>query len=221
MSVESLDVSLLEIIGYANVLPQSALPSIVAPVFRRKENPDSILVPPYSFIGGQFLCKATEITPYEFDSLEGRSELTRLQPPIQAQIQHELWVDLYGRYHYQPRPQTRRNLDRIAQEELEKAETAFLNRQFEVAERRSSIVLLADENNIMAMAIKLAIAKTNRDHSSFETLLELVPLNTRHAMKLSVEDLCERLVDASASKLPRAQSPMFKVATIPSVACAL
>ncbi len=221
MSVEPLDVSLLEIIGYANVLTESALPSIVAPVFRRKDNPDSILVPPYSFSNGRHLCDATEITPYEFDSLEGRTELTRLQPPIQAQIRHELWVDLDGQYHYQTRLQTRRNLDRIAQEELAKAETAFLRRHFGVAERLSSIVLLADENNTMAMAIKLAIAKTNKDQSSFDTLLELVPTHTRHAMNLSVEDLCEQLADTSAYKLPRAQSPMFNVATIPSVACAL
>ena len=52
----------LGLIGYANVLPASALPSIVPPVFQRKDNPDSILVPPYSFNNGRYLCAATEIS---------------------------------------------------------------------------------------------------------------------------------------------------------------
>lgn len=219
MSVEPLDVSSLEIIGYANVLPQSALPSIVAPVFRRKDNHDSVLVPPYSFSNGRYLCDATEITQSEFESLENRSELTKLASPIPAQKQHELWVDLDGQYHYQTRLETKRRLERIAAIELEKALTAFLNREFEKSELYSSTVLLADENNTEALAIKIAIAKVNQDYSSMDTLRDLVPVPTLRSIDLRVDDLCGRINDTLANNYQKPHSSMHMMATIKSNPC--
>ncbi len=219
MPVEPLDVSSLEIIGYANVLPQSALPSIVAPVFRRKDNYYSVLVPPYSFSNGRYLCDATEISLSEFESLENRSELTKLNASIPAQKQHELWVDLDGQYRYQTRLETKRHLERIAEIELEKALTAFLNRDFAKSELHSSTVLLADENNTEALAIKIAIAKVNQDHSSVDTLRDLVPVPTLRSIDLRVDDLCGRIIDTLANNYRKLQSPMYAMATIKSNPC--
>ena len=135
MSVEPLDVSSLQIIGYANVLPASALPSIVPPVFQRKDNPDSILVPPYSFNNGRYLCDATEISASEFESLQSRFEVTPFSTPIDAQKDHELWVDQQGLPQYQSRRETKRLMNLIAKQELTKASTAFGNRELDDAEK--------------------------------------------------------------------------------------
>lgn len=192
MSVEPLDVSSLQIIGYANVLPASALPSIVPPVFQRKDNPDSILVPPYSFNNGRYLCDATEISASEFESLQSRFEVTPFSIPIDAQRDHELWVDQQGRHQYQTRLETRRRMNQISAQELAKASTAFRNGQLDDAERHTSVALLADEQNFEALAIKIAIAQVKRDRASQDTLLELVPQYSLRAINSLVDELCRQ-----------------------------
>ena len=213
MSVEPLDVSSLQIIGYANVLPDSALPSIVPPVFQRKDNLDSILVPPYSFNNGRYLCDATEISASEFESLQSRFEVTPFSTPIDAQKDHELWVDQEGP-HYQSRLETKRRLNQIAEEALAKASTAFGNRELDDAEKHTSVVLLADEQNLEALAIKIAIAMVKCDRASEDTLLELVPQHSLRAINLLVDKLCRQ--HAAVSKPSQLRSPWHNATRHPS-----
>jgi hypothetical protein len=42
----------LDVIGYADTLPQELLPRLVAPVFRRRSNPKQIVLPPFKFYEG-------------------------------------------------------------------------------------------------------------------------------------------------------------------------
>src|SRR5712672_1038424 len=58
----------LEIVGYADVLKPSMLPSVVPPVFRVTAEAGRALAPPYSFSGG-FLYDATEVSHAELEEL--------------------------------------------------------------------------------------------------------------------------------------------------------
>ena len=58
----------LEIVGYADVLDETMLPSVVPPVFRIKAEPQRAFLPPYSLNAG-FLCNATEVPPVSYTHL--------------------------------------------------------------------------------------------------------------------------------------------------------
>lgn len=178
MVAPPLDVSLLQIVGYADVLPENARPSIVAPVFCKKDSPDSILVPPYSFSNGRYLCDATEISVAELKALEHRQEVTLFESPFDAQREYELWVDQHGNTQYHSRRDARRQLQAIAADELKLAEINFTDGLLDDAERHSSVSLLADPTNTDAWAIKLAIADVIADSDSSELLRELIPQNS-------------------------------------------
>jgi len=195
MQEPPLDVSSLEIVGYSDVLSSGALPSIVPPIFRRKGAVDSVLVAPYSF-NGRYLCDATEISVEELESLEHRREVTMLPAPIDARKGYELWVNPQGLPQYQTRSEARHQLDLIASQELKKASTAFADSQLDEAERHSSVALLADEHNLEAMAIKIAIATVSNDSTSAEILRELVAQNSLNAISARITELCNQYYKA-------------------------
>jgi hypothetical protein len=217
MVAPPLDVSLLQIVGYADVLPESARPSIVAPVFCKKDNPDSILVPPYSFSNGRYLCDATEISVAELKSLAHRLEVTLFTEPLAAQRDHELWVDQKGEPQYQSRREARTQLNQIALDAQREAATVFEHGQLEDAERSSNVALLADPKNIDAWAVKMAIADVKADLESQDLLLELIPENSRQTIRARVADLCRKYLASTAApaKIP-VYSPMYCVATVRS-----
>ncbi len=203
--------------GYSDVLSSQVLPSIVPPIFRAKDAVDVVLVPPYAF-NGRYLCDATEISAAELKSLEHRQEVTMLPAPIAALKGYELWVDCDGQLRYQLRSEVRRQLDQISTQALAEARRAFAESQFAEAERYSSVALLASEQNLEAMAIKIAIAKIKRDANDEEILLELVAFDSKAAISALVEKLYN--VYHQPSRVPHANvhSPMRGVATIRSYA---
>ena len=74
-----LNVNELDIVGYANVLKENMLPTVVPPVFRLKADPQRAFVPPYSFNAG-FLCDATEVPQSELLELrDARASRRALQ----------------------------------------------------------------------------------------------------------------------------------------------
>jgi len=139
----------------------------------------------------------------ELRSLEHRHEVTVFGfPPMDAQHGHELWVDLNGTPHYRNRQQVRKQLEEIAVRELVEAKAAFDRRQWAQAEQHSSVSLLADEHNLEAMAIKIAIAGVENDSSARELLFELVPAHSRSA----VASLARELLNPFETPVRRAPS---------------
>lgn len=198
MAVPPLDVSSLEIIGYADVLTEDLRPAVVPPVFRRRDAPFSILVPPYTFNNGRYVCDATEISPAELDTLESRREVTRLPSVFAAARDHELWIGRTGDVHYEPRREARRHLEAIAKEAIEKARRAFVSRIFDEAERESSIAILADHRSLDALAIKIAVATARGNDSEKRVLLGLAQPGAQSALRLLVDNLSPSLVPRKA-----------------------
>ena len=198
-----IDLSELEIIGYANVLAENTRPSIVPPIFQSKANPESIFVPPYTFRNGR-LCDATEISPSELASLAHRREVTAFDAPRSAEKDYELWVDLEGQHHYETRRNARRALDAIAKESLAKALHELRYSQLESADRHSSVALLAAPKNMEALAIKIAIAEIKGSLDRKALLRESIRSFDLPSIEARVSDLCGEYCAAGGTKTPKA-----------------
>lgn len=202
-------IDVLEIVGFANVLLDTMLPSIVPPIFRLKGNNEELYVPPYMFNAGH-LCNATVISHSELMALQSAQEVTLFDTkPFAAGRDFELWLDLERKPHYKPRGLAHEALLVLAKKYIQKAEEALENGNMTDAERFSSIALCADDRLIKPLAIKAAICRINGD-SSGEKLMA----------KLSAPRLCEddfrRLVDPYYSKTPSNRTDGDKAYKTPS-----
>ena len=105
----------LQIVGYANVLRDDMLPSIVAPIFKTKDGPLLFILPPLTTYGGVVVGIETRDQKMVWNDQNTRIE------EIEPLIDHELWIDTDRKVHYEPIPVARLNLDKIGDEALEKA----------------------------------------------------------------------------------------------------
>lgn len=186
----------LEIMGYAEVLKETMLPSVVPPVFRLKTDPGRALLPLYSFSGG-YLCNATEVAPPELEALRDAREITLFDDPFPAQPGHELWVDQQFAWHYEPRDQINKTLGRIATDSIREAEAALKAGKLEQAERLCGVAISADDTRVEPLAIKAAIRRMQRNTTGESLMAEL-------ATPVLEERLFTLLVDAYC---PAAQEP--------------
>ena len=130
----------LEIVGYADVLDETVLPSVVPPVFRFKANPDRIFLPPYSFNAG-YLCNATEVPAAELEELRDAEEVTLFEGVLPARNEFELWVDQSYWHHYQPFDEVRRELGGIADDAIDQAAAALREGDLARADRLAGVAI--------------------------------------------------------------------------------
>ena len=188
----------LEIVGYANVLLDSMLPSIVPPVFRLKGNPDEVFVPPYVFNAG-YLCNATALSGSELKALEQNQEITPFDgEPVAAQRDFELWLDQARHLHYEPRTQAHATLLALAKDHIQKAEQALKDGKTADAERLSGVASCADDRLVEPLAIKAALRRLRKDTTG-EGLM------TKLAASKMTEAVFRRLVDFYCSALAPAR----------------
>src|SRR5205085_2047165 len=109
----------LDVIGYADVLPDGKGPAVVPPVFQVRTELDRCYVPPFR-IAGNWLIDAKCISSTEVENLHKNEDITLpkgLKRP--AGSEHQLWVDENGVLHYDPAANAKRELQRIYHEHLE------------------------------------------------------------------------------------------------------
>jgi hypothetical protein len=205
----------LEIVGYANVLDRSVLPSIVPPVFRLKADTSRAFLPPYSFNAG-YLCNATEVAGPELDQLLDSEEITLFEGVLPARNGFELWVDQSYECHYQPFDEVRQQLGRIAREAIEQAAAALREGDLPRAERLAGVAISADDRRVEPLAIKAAIRRTQGTTQGERLMAEL-------AAPVLEEGLFGRLVDQYCASQPRStpaalpvgsRRPMHGMATL-------
>ncbi|UCD57676.1 MAG: hypothetical protein JSV16_00790 [Candidatus Hydrogenedentota bacterium] len=148
----------LEIIGYADALPEEALPRIVTPVFRRKKHHDRILLPPFRLdancaYGGDWDGMS------RWQSLIKTGNMTELIQIIPAQSDHQLWIDQDNEPRYERRSTAHKNLDTISKERVGEAQEALSQNDLDTAERLATTAFNADDRNIDALVVKAAVRK--------------------------------------------------------------
>lgn len=209
------DVNELEIVGYAEVLKESMLPSIVPPVFRLKTGLRSALLPPYFFNAG-LLCNATEVPWPEVEALKEAGEITLFDEPIPAQPGCELWVDQSQDWHYEPRGQVDKTLDEIAIASIENAEAALRAGNLGEAERLSGVAISANDRRVEPLAIKAAIRRVQRSTSGEALMAELAApaLEGRPFGVLVTDYYLSIQMPAQESAHPQSRRSMQGVATV-------
>ena len=206
----------LEIVGYADVLKETMLPSVVPPVFRLKADAQRTLLPPYFFNAG-FLYNATEIPRSELEELGGSREITLFDDSFPAHAGFELWIDQSFKWHYQPLDEAKQELRRIADRAIQIAEGALRKGDLRQAERLSGVAISADDRRVEPLAIKAAIRRIQKNKTGERLMAELAaPVLDERSFNLLVDHYCAtRQQPASAapdSSPPR--RPMSNVACI-------
>jgi hypothetical protein len=180
----------LEIVGYANVLKEGMLPSVVPPVFRLKADARRAFLPPYSFNAG-FLCNATEVPQSELEELRDSREITLFDVAFPARAGFELWVDHSFQRHYEPLDEAKQILRGIAHEAIENAEDALRKGDRRQAERLSGIAISADDRRVEPLAIKAAIRRMQGNEAGERLMAELAaPFLEERLFTLLVGEYC-------------------------------
>lgn len=205
----------LEIVGYAEVLKETMLPSVVPPVFRLKTDPRRSLLPPYSFNGG-FVCNAAEVAPRELEALRDAREITLFDDPFPAQPGYELWVDQSFQCHYELRDQAEASLGRIATASIGQAEAALKEGNREEAERLAGVAISADDRRVEPLAIKAAIRRLQGNAAGESLMAELAAPVLEERLFSSLVDGYYRAVGRVAQDVPvrRLHSPMWRMAAL-------
>jgi len=213
----------LEVVGYATVLLDTMLPSVVPPVFRLKGKPDEAFVPPFLLNEG-YLWNATALSASELAALQRKGEITLFPgEPFPARHDFELWVDQDRKLHYEPRAEAQAALLAIAKDHIQKAEQALKEGRAEDAERFSGIALCADDRLIEPLAIKAALRRARDDATGEELMAKLAaPRVTKGAFRRMVDGYCSPSGPAPAACLPATQTrserlsvrPMLRVAAL-------
>jgi len=162
----------LGVVGYATVLKDTMVPSVVPPVFRLKTDPSCILFPPYAFSGGS-VWNATEASPHDLERLAENSEITRFETSLLAQPGYELWVDQKMEAHYEPRAKADETLRSIANDSIRGAREAFARGDRVEADRLCGVALSADDRLVEALAIKAAIRRQKKDAAGERVMVKL------------------------------------------------
>lgn len=201
----------LNIVGYANVLPQTMLPSIVPPIFCLRSEPDRFFVPPYSFNNGH-LYDAGEISNFELTALADDREVTIFPEGFSAKVGYELYVDEEFQHHYQTREKVNASLDEIADRSIAEAESALIRGDFKEADRLAGVAISANDRKVTPLVIKAAVDRALGDASG-ERLMASI------AQRFVPIPLFNRMVDhydaptvASTKKPPSSQSAMREMA---------
>ncbi len=191
----------LEIIGYGNVLKESMLPSVVAPVFRRLDNRDVVIFPPYSFDGG-FVLRETEGNQQDYSRLVDARQITRIENAIPAVAGHELWIDQNLHPQYEARARVTEKLRSIAFESIKRAKAALRERNFPETERFCGVALSADDRLVEPLAIKAAVARS-KNEAPRERVMEKLASTMMTAEAFAV------LVAGFVAELQPQQRPAF------------
>jgi hypothetical protein len=163
----------LDVIGYADPRSSGMLPCIVPPVFKLRDDPERILVPPYALNGG-FACRASEIDSSKMQELLDQGELVLLDNPRPARMDFELWIDESNASHYQPRTEARNSLQQLAEQSVQHAAVAFQSGHLEDAERFCSSAISANDKYVEAFVLKAAIRRREGDLEGAWLMAKLV-----------------------------------------------
>ena len=82
----------LEIIGYANSLDESLVPRVVAPIFRYRDDVETLLFPPFR-IPEDHVLGGTIGHIAEMQGLIDSGQATKIDTPIPAQLSQSLWIN--------------------------------------------------------------------------------------------------------------------------------
>ena len=187
----------LEIIGYASTLGTPVLPRVLAPVFRCLEQPDQILLPPFTQTVDEVF-NAGESTVAEFHYLVTAEEATPLPEAIRGKVSHDLWVNAEGEVAYDPKGAVKKAFGEIFKKHLAIAEEKLKEKEYELACEHAAIARAVNPSHIDPLVIRGAAERLMADWSRFAF--------TRHIASSYLSPVeFDRLVNALAGGISDAE----------------
>ncbi len=183
----------LNIIGYAESLGTRLVPHIVPPVYQLSEDPEKVLFPPFRLAGAEVVDGSIG-TDAQMDQFVSEGRCTRIDKPIPARPNHELWIDQNMQPHYEPFKQAEKTLRQIAESEAKRARQLLVQGDPEGAERAANTALVADDRLVDPLVIKVAIARRQGNKPKAEGL-------KRTAMVISTAGTFETLLKSLLSEM--------------------
>jgi hypothetical protein len=162
----------LQVVGYADVLSNTVLPSIVPPIFAMTTDPDLILLPPFQ-IQGDSVWNAKVVSRAEAEAMQRAQEITLFEQPLSAHVDHQMYVDLDLCHHYLPKERADTALAEIASRNLHLAQAAFQRGDLEKAEKHAGIAFCADDRNVSPLVIKAAIRRLRNNRAGEQLMASI------------------------------------------------
>lgn len=153
MTSQPIPLNELDVIGYADVLPEGKGPAAVPPVFRHRAEADRCYVPPFR-LTGNWLVEARCVSFSELQELEGDESITLPGDFTHPALpDYQLWVDEAGVVRYEPAGDARRAQQQIHQRYLEAAISALREGRFQDARRDAGVALAASDRALEPRAL--------------------------------------------------------------------
>ncbi len=162
----------LEVVGYADTLDESFVPTLVPPVFRLRDDPDRVLLPPFEIKDDQVV----EVLPGAESDLERavlRGQATRLDEAIDAESDHQLWIDEELQPHYGVTADVLDGLRRLAKTRAREAQNAVTEGRLADAERLAQAAISADDGCLNAILVKALIETLQGNEDQVEVLIDV------------------------------------------------
>jgi len=202
----------LDVIGYADVLPEGRGPAVLPPIFQHRTKAEEFYVPPFR-VAGNWLLEPHRVAIAELQDLEA-DEIVTLPKDFKrpAKPDHQLWVDENGAVRYESSSEAQREQNRIHQKFMEAAVTALRKGELDNSRRFAGIALAANDRALEPRAVIAAIhavlgetakasfmrtaaeqAGLNRDSfiAVIKSYLESIPPQTWERRKWNVEVVVE------------------------------
>lgn len=151
----------LEIVGYADVLFDESLPTIVPPIYRNMKT-NEYLLPPFNYwwdgvyneheVFGEIV---SESKFKEYHTADKLSVLFHFLRPTTVYLDHEMWVDTGFNVHYEPRIVVIQKLKAISIECVRNGIIKFLENNFEDAIKLAQNAICANETNTESSLLKI------------------------------------------------------------------
>ena len=196
----------LDVIGYATSLSEAMVPTIVTPVFRLRDDPETFLFPPFVIHCGQ-VCDGSMGSAEEFERFAARRKVTTIPDPFCAQRDHELWIDADMAPQYDPIDVADEKLGKISSDHINAAKLALKKGAVEEADQLAGVALCADDRLLEPLAIPAAASR----HQGHTDDVELMALLAAPRYSQDVFDTMVRRYDAM---IPTSDGPVYHVACV-------
>lgn len=162
----------LLIIGYCTNLSPRLTPFAVAPAFAYKNDSSKVLRAPYRIVENMVLYGVWVQEGCWLEDLKKR-KVTKIDTPIEAIPNHELWVDHNMVVHYDPYNKFNEKMAKISSDNIESAHTHLRNGDLNKAVEACSVAFMANCKQIDSLVIKAAIRKYEGKLSESDFLYDM------------------------------------------------
>lgn len=198
----------LEVIGYADRLPEGRGPAIVPPVFRIAADPSRCYVPPFR-LTDRILLDPQPVPHWDVLDMARKAQVTLPAALcLPARANWILWVDLDGGLHYEPETAARKALHRIHDEQLELAFGALRKGDFDSVSRLAAAAGAAKPGSLKPVALT-AVCFARRGQEA----------KVQFVLKHLAEDMetCRLLMGHYAAMLPASATADLKMSRLQEI----